>query len=101
MQVRHFIQKGNHAFLCNVIDTHVFPPYLEDIHIVREFRDVFPDELPGSLMNREIQFYIDLNLGTRPIFKAPYHMSPLELKFLKVQLQDLLKKGFICPNVSP
>ena len=43
----------------------------EDIRTVREFLDVFLDELPGSLVDREIEFYIYLNLGTRPIFKSP------------------------------
>ena len=59
---------------------------MKDIHIVREFPDVFPDELPGSLVDRKIEFHIDLNPDTRPISKAPYRMSPLELKELKVQL---------------
>ena len=52
-------------------------------------------------MHREFEFYINLNLGTRPISKGPYRMSPLELKELKIQLQDLLKKGFICPSILP
>ena len=52
-------------------------------------------------MDREIEFYIDLNLSTRPISKAPYRMSPLELKELKLQLQDLLEKRFIHPSVLP
>ncbi|GFZ03498.1 hypothetical protein Acr_16g0001220 [Actinidia rufa] len=101
MKARRLIQKGSQAFLCSVVDTHVSPPTLKDIHVVREFFDVFPDELPGSLVDREIEFYIDLNPGTRPISKAPYRMSPLELKELKIQLQDLLEKGFIRPSVSP
>ena len=84
MQARHLILIGNHVFLCNVIDAHIFPPFLEDIHVVRNFFDVFPDELPDSLVDQEIEFYIDLNLGTRPIFKASYRISPLELKILKV-----------------
>ena len=49
-------------------------------------------------MDREVEFYIDLNPGTRPIFQTLYCMSPLELK---VQLQDLLEKGFIRPSISP
>ncbi|GFY95476.1 hypothetical protein Acr_10g0008610 [Actinidia rufa] len=101
MKARRLIQKENQAFLCSVVDTHVSPPTLEDIHVVREFPDVFSDELLGSLVDREIEFYIDLNPGTRPISKAPYRMSPLELKELKIQLQDLLEKGFIRPSVSP
>ncbi|GFY95462.1 hypothetical protein Acr_10g0008470 [Actinidia rufa] len=83
MKANRLIRKGSQAFLCSVIDTHASPPSLEDIHVVREFPDVFPDELPGSLVDREIEFYIDLNPGTRPISKAPYRMSPLELKELK------------------
>ncbi|GFY91100.1 hypothetical protein Acr_07g0012960 [Actinidia rufa] len=61
MKARRLIQKGSQAFLCSIVDTHVSPPSLEDIHVVREFPDVFPDELPGSLVDREIEFYIDLN----------------------------------------
>ena len=94
MQARCLIQKGNHAFLCSVVDTCIYPPSLEDIHVVRGFPDVFPDELLGSLVDRKIEFYIDLNPG-------PYHMSHLELKKLKVQLQDLLEKWFIRPSVLP
>ena len=83
-QARHLIHKGNHAFLCRVIDTRISFPSLEDIHVVWEFPDVFLDELPSFLVDREIEFYIDLNSGTRPISKALYRMSPLELKELKV-----------------
>ena len=75
--------------------------HLEDIHIVQEFPDVFPDKLPSFLVDWEIEFHIDLNPGTRLISKALYHMSPLELKELKVKLQDLLDKGFIRLSVSP
>ena len=97
MQARRLIQKGNHAFLCSVVDTRISLLSLEDIHVVQEFPDVFLDELSGSLVDREIKFYIDLNPGTKPISKAPYRMSPLELK---VQLQDLLEKGFIHLSIS-
>ncbi|GFS42853.1 hypothetical protein Acr_00g0082060 [Actinidia rufa] len=48
MKARRLIQKGSQAFLCSIVDTHVSPPTLEDIHVVREFPDVFPDELPVS-----------------------------------------------------
>ena len=74
---------------------------LEDIPIVKEFPDVFPEELPGLPPDREIEFSIELLPGTGPISKAPYRMAPAELKELKLQLQDLLDKGFIRPSVSP
>ena len=101
MKTCRLIQKGNQAFLCSVVDTHIFSTSLEDIYVVREFSNVFPDELPGSLVDREVEFYINLNPGIRPIFKALYRMSPLELIELKVQFQDLLERGFIRLSISP
>ena len=58
-------------------------------------------DLPGVPPDRDIDFDIDLEPGTKPISIPPYRMTPTELKELKDQLQDLLSKGFICPNVSP
>nr|GFD04356.1 putative reverse transcriptase domain, aspartic peptidase domain protein [Tanacetum cinerariifolium] len=63
--------------------------------------DVFPDELPGIPSVREVEFNIELILGSEPISKAPYRMAPKELKELKDQLQELLGRGFIRPSVSP
>ena len=74
---------------------------LEDIPIVRDYPDVFPEDLPGLPLEREVEFTIDVTLGTASISKAPYRMAPLELKELKIQLQELLDKGFIRPSVSP
>jgi hypothetical protein len=73
---------------------------LEDIHVVREFPDVFPDDLLGMPPERVIEFKIELQPGTTPISKAPYKMSREELTELKLQLKDLLDKGFICPSSS-
>ena len=61
----------------------------------------FPEDLPGIPPSQVVDFAIKLEPGTGPIFKAPYHMVPVELKELKAQLQDLLDKGFIRPSVSP
>jgi hypothetical protein len=58
---------------------------------------VFPDDLPWIPPERAIE----LQLGTAPIAKAPYKMSPVELKELKVQLQGLLDKAYIHPSTSP
>ena len=63
--------------------------------------DMFPQELPGLPPPREVDFTIELALGTVPISLSPYRMAPAELKELKVQLQDLLDKGFIRATVSP
>ena len=73
---------------------------LDDIPVVKEFPDVFPKDLPGIPIDREIEFSIDLLPRTSPILKAPYLIAPTELKELKEQLQELLDKGFIRPSAS-
>jgi len=74
---------------------------VRNIPVVCEFEDVFPEELPGLPPQREIDFGIELILGAQPVSKAPYRIAPTELKELKVQLDELLQKGFIRPSVSP
>src|SRR5262249_30014267 len=73
---------------------------LQQILVVRDFLDVFLKELPGIPLEREIKFNIKLLLDTNLIFIIPYHMIPIELKELEMQLQDFLNKGFIKPNSS-
>jgi hypothetical protein len=73
----------------------------EDVPVVREYLDVFPEELPGMPPDREIEFAIDLVPGTTPISKRPYRMSAGELKELRKQLNELEEKGLIRPSVSP
>ena len=85
-----------------MVDTHVEQCLkLEDVLVVREFLEVFSEDLPGLPRDREIKFVIVLVLGTTPILKALYRMAPTELKELKVQLQEMLDKGFIRPSFSP
>ena len=74
---------------------------LEQVPVVCEYLDVFPEELLGIPPNREVKFRIDLLLGTQPISAPPYQMAPTELKEVKEQLRDLLDKGFIRPNCFP
>jgi hypothetical protein len=74
---------------------------LEDVHVIREFPGVFPNDLSGMPPERVIEFKIQLQPGTAPIAKAPYKMSPVEMKKLKIQLQGLLNKGYIHPSTSP
>ena len=71
------------------------------IPMVREFLEVFSKDLPRLSPQREIEFSIELAPSTNLISIAPYRMAPLELRELKVQLQDLLDKGFIKPSISP
>ncbi|PNX98730.1 retrotransposon protein, partial [Trifolium pratense] len=74
---------------------------ISSIPIVQEFQDVFPEDITSLPPEREIEFSIDLVPGAEPISTAPYRMSPLELKELKAQLEELLQKHFIRPSVSP
>jgi len=72
---------------------------LKDIPVVREFPDVFPEDIPGSPPKRKIDFEIELEPGARPISKPLYRMAPAELRELKVQLEDLLQMGYIRPSI--
>ncbi|KAB2607777.1 S ribonuclease [Pyrus ussuriensis x Pyrus communis] len=74
---------------------------VEDVRVVRHFPDVFPEDLPGLPPDRDMEFTIELLPGTNPISLTPYRMAPVELRELKVQLQELVDKGFIQPSTSP
>jgi hypothetical protein len=74
---------------------------VERIPVVCDYPDVFPDELPGMPLDRDIEFAIELQPETAPTSKRPYRMPPAELAELKKQLQELLDKGFIRPSTSP
>jgi hypothetical protein len=72
-----------------------------DVRVVKEYPDVFPDELPGLPPDREIEFAIELVPGTAPIAKRPYKMPANELAEIKKQIQELVEKGYIRPSTSP
>jgi hypothetical protein len=74
---------------------------LENIRVVCEYPDVFPEELPGMPHDRDVEFVIDLLPGTAPISKRPYRMSSTQLIELKKQIKELLEKGVIHPSSSP
>jgi hypothetical protein len=76
-------------------------PEIQDISVVCEFPDVFPEDMPGLPPERDVEFVIELKRGTTPISRRSYRMPPNELAELKTQLQDLLEKGFIRPSSSP
>ena len=69
--------------------------------VVCEYEDVFPDELPGLPPQRVVDFYIELHPGTTPISMTSHRMAPVELQEIRVQIQELLDKGFIRPSSSP
>jgi hypothetical protein len=73
---------------------------IEYYAVLKEFGDVFK-EILGLRPKRDIDFSINLIPGEAPVSKTPYRMSTPELKELQMQLEELLKKGYICPSVSP
>ncbi|GJU21108.1 putative reverse transcriptase domain-containing protein [Tanacetum coccineum] len=73
----------------------------DDIRVVRDFPEVFPDDLSGLPPVREIEFRIDLIPGASPVVKSPYRLAPSEMLELSNQLKELQEKGFIRPSHSP
>ncbi|XP_021975263.1 uncharacterized protein LOC110870386 [Helianthus annuus] len=100
VQAYKYLLNGSRAYLAYVGDTRQTLPKLEDVEVVNEFPDVFPEELPGLPPEREIEFRIELNPGAKPVAKAPYRLAPTEMRELMTQLQELLDKGFIRPIMS-
>ena len=76
-------------------------PRLEGFHMLQEFRNVFPDEIPGLPPKRDIDFTIKLVPRAALVSKTPYRICTLEILELKMQLQELLEKKYIRPSVSP
>nr|GEZ51048.1 transposon Ty3-G Gag-Pol polyprotein [Tanacetum cinerariifolium] len=94
-------QDSQLGLLASIMDTSSDGPSLETHQVVRDFSDVFSEKLSGIPPEHEVEFGIELVLGTPPISKAPYRMASIEFKELKEQLQELLDLGFIRSSVSP
>ncbi|XP_027178078.1 uncharacterized protein LOC113777243 [Coffea eugenioides] len=101
IRARKLLSRGAQGFLTFLINTPADKLKIEDIPLVSEYPDVFPDELVNLPPEREIEFEVNLCPGASPISKTPYRMAPAELKELKLQLQDLLERGFIHESGSP
>lgn len=104
MKLLRGIRQGCETFLvfANKLEKEKEPDHPEYVErLLDEYKDVFPDDLPGMPPPRAVDHAIDLYPGTQPYSRAPYRFNIEELKELKVQLDDLLKKGLIRPSVSP
>ncbi|KAA0066738.1 DNA/RNA polymerases superfamily protein [Cucumis melo var. makuwa] len=101
LKVEKLSRKGCTAFLTHVVEVQEEKLKPEDVPVVNEYLDVFQADLSGLPPDREVEFTIELLPGTTPISQAPYRMAPSELEELKVQLQELVDKGYIRPSVSP
>jgi len=100
MKLMSMHRKGYQVFLCTITSVPGLLK-LEDVRVVSEYPDVFPDELPGIPPERDVEFTIELVPGTGPIAKAPYRMAPAEMQELRKQLDDMIEKDFIRPSSSP
>ena len=101
MTASKMLRKGCQGYLAFIVDRRQEGTQLEDIPIVKEFPDVFPDDISGLPPDRDVEFTIDLIPGTELISIPPYRMAPVELRELKAQLEELLSKGFIRSSISP
>jgi hypothetical protein len=100
LQLRKSMHKGCKLYAILALNKKGVAEGLEHLPMVREFADVFPEELLKISPERELEFTIDLKLGTESIARTPYRMSTLELQELKMQLKELLDLGLIHPSVS-
>nr|GEY35393.1 putative reverse transcriptase domain-containing protein [Tanacetum cinerariifolium] len=100
-----YLSMGCDVFLANVTTKEAKDKSkekrLEDVSIVRDFPEVFLEDLPGIPPARPVEFQIDLVPGAVPVARAPYLLAPSEMKELAEQLQELSDKGFIRPSSSP
>ncbi|GJT53601.1 putative reverse transcriptase domain-containing protein [Tanacetum coccineum] len=100
-----YMEKGFPIFLAHItakeVENKSKEKRLEDVQIVQDFPEVFPEDLPGLPPTRQVEFQIDLVPGAAPIARAPYRLAPSEMKELSEQLKELSDKGFIRPSSSP
>jgi Retroviral aspartyl protease len=101
LQAKHLMSAGYEYYLASVAVTDAKEVDISIVLVAREYPDVFPDELHGLPSPHDVEFCIELQPGTAPAAHAPYRMAPAELRELKIQLEELLEKGFICPSTSP
>ncbi|GJT31358.1 putative reverse transcriptase domain-containing protein [Tanacetum coccineum] len=104
-KTQKYIEKGCQVYLAQVTskkaEDKLEERRLEDVPIVQEFPEVFPEDLPGLLPARQVEFQIDLVPGAAPVARAPYRLALAEMQEFSTQLQELSDRGFIRPSSSP
>ncbi|GKD89078.1 putative reverse transcriptase domain-containing protein [Tanacetum coccineum] len=105
VKAQKYIEKGCQLFLAHVTvkenKDESKEKRLEDVPTVRDFPEVFPEDLPGLPPIRQVKFQIDLVPGAAAVARAPYRLAPSEMEELSTQLQELSDKSFIRPSSSP
>nr|GFC43719.1 putative reverse transcriptase domain-containing protein [Tanacetum cinerariifolium] len=104
-KIEKYVKKGFPIFLAHItmkeVEDKSKEKRLEDVPIVRDFPEVFPEDLPGLPPIRPVEFQIDLVPGAALVARAPYRLAHSEMKELAEQLKELSDKGFIRPSSSP
>nr|GEU76581.1 putative reverse transcriptase domain-containing protein [Tanacetum cinerariifolium] len=93
IKARKYIENGCELFLAQVNETVYKEKRVEDVPVIRNFPEVFLEDLPGLLPPRQVEFRIDLILTATPVARAPYRLAPFKLKELSEQLKELSEKG--------
>ncbi|GJS87270.1 reverse transcriptase domain-containing protein [Tanacetum coccineum] len=104
IRTQKYIDQGCQVFLIQMMmeeETEIPERRIEDVPVVRDFPEVFPEDLPGLPPTRQVEFHIELIPGATPVARAPYRLAPAEMKELAEQLKELSDKGFIRPSSSP
>ncbi|GJU10135.1 putative reverse transcriptase domain-containing protein [Tanacetum coccineum] len=101
IKARKYIERGCNLFLAHVTEKKPKEKRLEDVPVIRNFPEVFPDDLPGLPPPRKVEFRIDLVPGAVPVAHASYHLAPSKMRELSEKLRELLEKGFIHASSSP
>ncbi|GJQ89097.1 putative reverse transcriptase domain-containing protein [Tanacetum coccineum] len=82
-----YVERGCHSFLAHVTENKSKEKRMEDMPVIRDFPEVFPEELPGLPPPRQVEFRIDQVPGDAPVARAQYRLAPSEMKELSIQLQ--------------
>ncbi|GKB87782.1 putative reverse transcriptase domain-containing protein [Tanacetum coccineum] len=101
IKARKYVEKVSQLFLAHVTEKEPSEKRLQDVHVICDFLEVFPDDLPGLPPPRQVKFKIELVLGAAPVVRVPYRLTSSEIKELSDQLKELSEKGFIRLSSPP
>ncbi|GJT60113.1 putative reverse transcriptase domain-containing protein [Tanacetum coccineum] len=101
IKTERYISWGCQVFIAQVMEKKSDEKRVEDILVVREFPEVFPEDLPSLPPICQVELQIDIIQGAAPVARAPYRLAPLEMQELSNHLQELADRGFIRLSTSP
>ncbi|KAI3746259.1 hypothetical protein L6452_08685 [Arctium lappa] len=101
IKARNSLAKGCMSYVAYVMDAKLEKKKVEDVEVVRDFLDAFPEYLPRLPPEHQVEFHIDLTPGAVLIARVPYRLTTTEKQEMMTQLQELLEKGFVRPSSSP